>query len=398
MSSESHPAAAFFAAGIAALLTGPGAGAVAELEEGLRAIRVTDDAEQLCMAATAAAFTGDFTRTHLLASQAVTRCRETGALGHLAWALEVLVVTQLEAAPRQAEASADEGLRAARETNQVASEAIHLATLATVAAMRGDRPITEKLAGQVFELDRAHGLAFPAARATAAFGLLELGLGRPAEALVHCEALATTHGHRAIQLAAADVAMLAAVWSGEDEKAHELMATVGSWRWVREADAEWAAATLNRWQALVAPDAEASSFYERSLTHQTQSPRSFPQALTHLLYGEHLRRIRQRSAARPHLRMAIEIFERIDAVPWAARARTQLRATGETIRRYEDTPARLTAQELQVAQLVATGASTKSVAAQLYLSPRTVDSHLRQVFTKLGIASRAALRDVDLTG
>ena len=143
MSGESHPAAAFFAAGIAELLTGPGAGAVAELEEGLRAIRVTDDAEQLCMAATAAAFTGDFARTHLLASQAVTRCRETGALGHLAWALEILVVTQLEAAPRQAEASADEGLRAARETNQVASEAIHLATLATVAAMRGDRPITE---------------------------------------------------------------------------------------------------------------------------------------------------------------------------------------------------------------------------------------------------------------
>jgi DNA-binding CsgD family transcriptional regulator len=96
--------------------------------------------------------------------------------------------------------------------------------------------------------------------------------------------------------------------------------------------------------------------------------------------------------------MAIEIFERIDAVPWAARARTQLRATGETVRRYEDSPARLTPQELQVAQLVATGASTKSVAAQLYISPRTVDSHLRQVFTKLGIASRAALRDVDLTG
>jgi hypothetical protein len=240
---------------------------------------------------------------------------------------------------------------------------IHLATLATVAAMRGDRPTTDKLAGQVFELDRAHGLAFPAARATAALGLLELGLGRPAEALVHCEALATTDGHRAIQLAAADVAILAAVWSGEDEKAHVLMATVGSWRWVREADAEWAEATLNRWQALVAPDAEANTFYERSLTHQTQSPRSFSQALTHLLYGEHLRRIRQRSAARPHLRMAIEIFERIDAVPWAARARTQLRATGETVRRYEDSPARLTPQELQVAQLVATGASTKSVAA-----------------------------------
>jgi DNA-binding CsgD family transcriptional regulator len=145
-----------------------------------------------------------------------------------------------------------------------------------------------------------------------------------------------------------------------------------------------------RRRGVVAVDAEAGLWYERSLAHQRQSNRPFSEALTHLLYGEHLRRTRQRSAARPQLRMAIEIFERLDAVPWVARARTQLRATGETVRRREDSPARSTPQELQVAQLVATGASTKSVAAQLYLSPRTVDSHLRQIFTKLGIASRRA--------
>ena len=108
--------------------------------------------------------------------------------------------------------------------------------------------------------------------------------------------------------------------------------------------------------------------------------------------------MRQRSAARPHFRAAMEIFERLDAVPWAIRARNELRATGESVRRRDDGTERLTPQELQVAQLVATGASTKAVAAQLYLSPRTVDSHLRQIFTKLGIPSRAALRDVDLTG
>jgi DNA-binding NarL/FixJ family response regulator len=89
----------------------------------------------------------------------------------------------------------------------------------------------------------------------------------------------------------------------------------------------------------------------------------------------------------------MEMFERLDAIPWAGRARSELRASGETVRRRDDA-ARLTPQELQVAQLVATGASTKMVAAQLYLSPRTVDAHLRQIFTKLGISSRAALRDV----
>jgi DNA-binding CsgD family transcriptional regulator len=121
--------------------------------------------------------------------------------------------------------------------------------------------------------------------------------------------------------------------------------------------------------------------YERSLARQAGSPRSFLLALTHLLLGEHLRRVRQRTAARPQLRLALEIFQRLDAVPWAARARSELRATGETVRRQQDSP-RLTPQELQVAELVATGASTKKVAAQLYLSPRTVDSHLRQIFTK----------------
>ena len=119
--------------------------------------------------------------------------------------------------------------------------------------------------------------------------------------------------------------------------------------------------------------------------------------MTQLLLGEHLRRVRQRSAAPPRLRRALETFERLDAVPWADRAGTELRATVETIHRDRDI-ARLTPQELQVAQLVATGASTKKVAAQLYLSPRTVDSHLRQIFTKMGISSRAEIRDIDLTG
>jgi DNA-binding CsgD family transcriptional regulator len=385
-----RPPSGAFAAGIAELLTGGGAGAVAGLQAGIEAARRTEDPDVLSMAAMAAAYTGDFHTTHDLASRAVTRCRETGALRTLAQALEALAVTQ--DSPGQAEASADEGLRAARETDQVASTAIHLATLATVAAVRGDRTSTEDLAGQVADLDRAHDLGYPAA----ALGLLELSLGRPEEALVHYRSLAVG-GHRAVQLSAADFTILAAVWSGNRDQAEDLMATVGSWQWLREADPAWAEATLDRWQALLADGAAATALYERSLGRQAGSHRSFLLALTHLLLGEHLRRLRQRTASRPHLRLALEIFQRLDAMPWAARARTELRATGETVRRQQDSP-RLTPQELQVAELVATGASTKKVAAQLYLSPRTVDSHLRQIFTKLGISSRAEIRDIDLTG
>jgi DNA-binding NarL/FixJ family response regulator len=79
-------------------------------------------------------------------------------------------------------------------------------------------------------------------------------------------------------------------------------------------------------------------------------------------------------------------------VLWRERAETELRASGETLRRAEATPlGRLTPQELQIARFVATGASTKAVAAQLFLSPRTVDAHLRNIFRKLGITSRAQL-------
>jgi DNA-binding NarL/FixJ family response regulator len=110
------------------------------------------------------------------------------------------------------------------------------------------------------------------------------------------------------------------------------------------------------------------------------------------LFGEHLRRARRRKEARGQLRSALESFERLGASSWAARARIELRASGETSRkRQPETVDQLTPQELQIAQLVARGATNKEVAGQLFLSPRTVDYHLRKVFVKLGISSRGQL-------
>jgi DNA-binding NarL/FixJ family response regulator len=119
---------------------------------------------------------------------------------------------------------------------------------------------------------------------------------------------------------------------------------------------------------------------------------AFERARTALLYGEWLRRERQGSAARTHLRAALELFQSLGAIPWARRAEAELRATGETARRRDATTlTQLTAQEAQIAGLVASGLTDREIAAQLYLSPRTVDYHLRKVFTKLGIASRTEL-------
>ncbi|HTP24000.1 MAG TPA: helix-turn-helix transcriptional regulator, partial [Solirubrobacteraceae bacterium] len=123
----------------------------------------------------------------------------------------------------------------------------------------------------------------------------------------------------------------------------------------------------------------------------------FDAARTELLFGEWLRRHRRRADARRHLRSALERFARVGMAPWEARARAELRATGETARRRDpSTRDELTPQELQIARLVATGKTNPEVAAQLFLSPRTIDYHLRKVFAKLEIASRAELVGIDL--
>ena len=115
-------------------------------------------------------------------------------------------------------------------------------------------------------------------------------------------------------------------------------------------------------------------------------------ARCHLAYGERLRRGGQRVAARVQLRSALEVFDRIGAAGFAERARQELRATGETLRtRTDDEPERLTAQELQIALLVARGATNREAAASLFLSPKTVEKHLSNAYRKLGVRSRSEL-------
>jgi len=127
------------------------------------------------------------------------------------------------------------------------------------------------------------------------------------------------------------------------------------------------------------------------------APRRFDRARIHLGYGEYLRRARRRVDARAHLRTALDVFEDLGAARWAARAAHELRASGETARRRDvATAIQLTAQERQVAALVRQGLSNRDAAAQLFLSPRTVDFHLRNVFSKLGLSSRAELAALQL--
>ena len=144
----------------------------------------------------------------------------------------------------------------------------------------------------------------------------------------------------------------------------------------------------------MAGDEAFSSWFEQALRWHDSTPDTFERARSELAYGERLRRARRRGDARPHLREAFAAFHQLGAETWAERARLELAATGETARKRDpSTLDQLTPRELQVALDLASGLTTRETAAKLYLSPKTVEYHLRSVYRKLGIASRAQLAE-----
>jgi DNA-binding CsgD family transcriptional regulator len=144
--------------------------------------------------------------------------------------------------------------------------------------------------------------------------------------------------------------------------------------------------------AMTAPDEEAPALFDRALATEGAERWPFDRARVHLLYGERLRRVRAVTAARAQLSTALEEFRRLGAPTWADRAATALRATGQVRQRPNSYDCQqLTPQELEIARLAAAGLSNKQIGERLYMSHRTVGSHLYRIFPKLGITSRAAL-------
>jgi DNA-binding NarL/FixJ family response regulator len=128
-----------------------------------------------------------------------------------------------------------------------------------------------------------------------------------------------------------------------------------------------------------------------------QASQTFERARTALAYGEFLRRAQRRTEARVQLRDALATFEGLGVPLWADRARAELDATGIKPRKRDpSTLDELTPQEVRVAKLVAGGASNREVASQLFLSPKTIEYHLRNVFVKLGVSSRVELAHLPL--
>ena len=149
-----------------------------------------------------------------------------------------------------------------------------------------------------------------------------------------------------------------------------------------------------RARGLVASDDEFAACFAEAIKKHEETQDLFEVARTHLAFGSRLRRHRQRVKGREELRTAVELFDRLGAEPWSDFARSELAATGEHLRR-RDAPAlaQLTPQELQIAISLAERRTTRETGAALFLSPKTVEYHLRSIYRKLGVNSRDELAE-----
>jgi DNA-binding CsgD family transcriptional regulator len=330
------------------------------------------------------------------ANRAVSYAREQGAMTTLPFSLQVQAAGLIgESRLELAYASADEGWRLALDTGQLWAASWNLMRLVQIDALRGDEDLARAHAAELEALVARSGAAAIGQHAARSIALLDMCLGRPAEAL---ERLLTTistaqPGSHPLFLYGLPDTVETAVRA---DRLDEVLAHADRFRrWAEQYRSPEALALLARCQGLI-DESGAEEHFDRAVA-LAPALSQFDAGRTDLLYGEWLRRHRRRIDARRYLRSALECFARLGMTPWEARARAELRASGETARRRDpSTRDQLTPQELQIAGLVAGGMTNPEVAAQLFLSPRTIDYHLRKVYAKLEIASRAELAGVDL--
>lgn len=332
---------------------------------------------------------------HDVVDEALDRLRERSAIGSLA-SLLFLVARYAATTDRweQAVAHYQEGIALARESGQTTDLTVLLAGLAWVESRTGSDPACREHAAEALALARHHHVHLGRIWATYALGDLELGLGRPADALGHYEELQAFLDRidfLDVDVCPAPERVECLVRSGEPgalEQARRLASDY--WHRAQAKGQPWARARAERAVAIASDDPAPG--LSRALDLHPASPDRFEEARTQLLLGEVERRARRRSTSRDVLRSALATFEDLGARPWADRAAAELAATGERAHRRRDRSIDLlTPQERQVAMLLASGRTTREAAAAMFLSPKTVEYHLRHVYTKLGINNRTDL-------
>ena len=282
-----------------------------------------------------------------------------------------------------------EGVALAREGGQTTDLAMNLAGLAWVRARRGDEQACRRDAAEAVLLAGRHQVWLAGIWSAYALADLDLALSRQQEALVHLDGLDVLldeHGLGDVDLSPGPERAEVLHHLGRTVEAAGAAASYHAR--AREKAQPWALARAERALGITGDPAH----FAVALELHRASGDSFEQSRTLLAHGRALRRERRRVDARPPLRAALQGFERLGARTWADLAAAELDATGEkVVRRGGRDVDGLTPQELQIAKMLGAGRTTRETAAALFLSPKTVEYHLRHVYTKLSVGSRSEL-------
>jgi DNA-binding CsgD family transcriptional regulator len=326
-------------------------------------------------------------RWEAISERHVQIARETGALGELPLALSQRVYAHLFAGELTKAAALVDEIRAAAEAT--GSNLAPYGALGLV-ALRGREPdavsLIDDSRGDVTRRGEGIGLSV----LDWAQAVLYNGLGRYEEA----RAAALRASEYPYNLSASNWGMVelieAAVRAGTPELAAAARSRLADT--ARATGTDWALGVAARSEALLVEDQRADDLYLEAVDRLGRTRIAVDLARAHLLYGEWLRRRRRRLDARKQLRMAHDLFSDFGLEAFAERARVELEATGEHARRRAvDTLGQLTPQEAHISRLVAQGNTNREIAAQLFISPSTVEYHLRKAFRKLGVKSRTQL-------
>ncbi|MBA2897456.1 AAA family ATPase [Nonomuraea soli] len=321
-----------------------------------------------------------------LAAATVGELRAQVRIGPLPAALTYLAAAHaLVGGYGEALSEAEEALRIARDTTQAEWVGQASSILAYIAAIQGDEH------RRATHAESAGSVAVAASRWSMA--LLDLGYGRAEQALTQLENLAADAMHCQLPVVRSTPDLIeAAVRVGRHPRARAALRAFESW--AGHIGLAWSDALVARCRALVE---DLEEHYVRALELHADDTHLFDQARTRLLYGEWLRRARRKAEARGHLQGAANSFDQLGAAPWAARARAELGIIGASgAAGPGGVGGRLTPQELQIVRLAARGMSNRDIAAQLFLSHRTVGHHLYKAYPKLGITGRGELAGMDL--
>ncbi|WP_067721370.1 ATP-binding protein [Nocardia yamanashiensis] len=324
---------------------------------------------------------------HELSTRAVRAARETGALNFLPLALSYRAGVHLRAGEFDVAAVLVEESRALLEVT--GNSPIMYTTLLLV-AWRGEDAQAPALIDTEVALAAAWGEGRTLSGGHYLHSLLYNGLGQYRAALSSAQ-LAAEHDDLGMSGFALLELVEAAAYAGD------LAAGEAALRQLTErADASgtgWARGISARSRALLSEGETADRLYREAIEHLGRTRIAVHLARTHLVYGEWLRREQRRAEARAQLRTAYEMLNRFGAKAFAERARRELLAIGESVRHSTiEAHAALTAQEAQIARLAGDGLTNSEIGAELFLSARTVEWHLRKVFGKLGITSRKEIR------